>query len=180
MALSEKQTIEGPLLIRPIRYVDERGFFSETYSQMRYRKLGLPDFVQDNHSLSLKRGTVRGLHLQREPWAQAKLVSVLRGEIFDVVVDLRPNSKTFGEHLTFLLTAKEGEQLFVPIGFAHGFMTLCDDTEVIYKVSALYNKESEAGIHFNDPDLSIQWPALEPSLSEKDQKLPPFKEYCHA
>ncbi|WP_428151663.1 dTDP-4-dehydrorhamnose 3,5-epimerase [Brevundimonas sp.] len=164
------------LLIEARRHSDERGWFSETYSARRLGDLGIAcDFPQDNQSWSRLAGTVRGLHFQRPPSAQAKLVSCLRGKILDVVVDLRVGSPGFGDSLTVELT-DAGEQLFVPVGFAHGFMTLTDDTVVAYKVSSLYDPDADAGLAWNDPALAINWPfpAGGPVVSERDAALPPL------
>src|SRR5215208_629678 len=143
-------------LIVPDRFHDERGYFSETYSRRDFAAAGVTDeFVQDNHSLSTKTGTVRGLHYQLAPVAQAKLVRVLRGAIFDVAVDLRRGSPTFGLHVAQTLSAGAWNQLFVPVGFAHGFCTLEPDTEVVYKVTAQYSRAHDRGIRWNDPALAI-------------------------
>lgn len=163
------------ILITPRRFEDERGWFSETYNRARYSELGIgQEFVQDNHSLSRPAGTLRGLHFQCPPYAQAKLVRCLKGSIWDVAVDIRRGSPTFGRWVSATLTAERGEQLFVPEGFAHGFLTLEPDTEVAYKVSAVYAPQADAGIAWDDPDLAIGWPlpVEEPVVSEKDAKLP--------
>ena len=162
------------LLIEARRHSDERGWFSETYSSRRLRALGIAcDFPQDNQSWSRAAGIIRGLHFQRPPSAQAKLVACLRGRIFDVVVDLRVGSPSFGLGLSVELT-DAGEQLFVPVGFAHGFMTLTDDTVVAYKVSSLYDPDADAGLAWNDPALKIDWPLPEsgPIVSNRDAGLP--------
>lgn len=160
--------------IIPKCFVDERGFFMETYSQ---RLLDI-QFVQDNLSLSKKAGTLRGLHFQLPPFDQCKLVSVVQGSILDVAVDLRKDSETFGQHITCVLSAENREQLLVPVGFAHGFLTLEPDTKVAYKVTNFYSKEHDRGILWNDPDIGIAWPKelTPPILSEKDTTLPTFKE----
>jgi dTDP-4-dehydrorhamnose 3,5-epimerase len=167
------------LLIQPKKFGDSRGFFSETYSKPAMVKAGLGmEFVQDNHSRSAKAGTVRGLHFQTPPFAQDKLVRVVRGRIFDVAVDIRRGSPTFGQHVTAELSAENWAQLLVPIGFAHAFVTLEPDTEVIYKVSNIYAPLNDAGIQWNDPDLGIAWPitAADATLSDKDVKLPRLKD----
>ncbi|HEX6980142.1 MAG TPA: dTDP-4-dehydrorhamnose 3,5-epimerase [Alphaproteobacteria bacterium] len=168
-------------LIRPARFYDERGLFSETYNRKRFGEAGITvDFVQDNHSVSRHRGTVRGLHFQRAPFAQAKLVRVVRGAAFDVAVDLRPGSPSFGRHVSVVLSAELWNQIFIPEGFAHGFCTLEPDTELVYKVSRYRVPEQEAGIRWNDPDLGIEWP-VEPAaavLSARDQALPSFADEC--
>ncbi len=161
------------LLIAPRRHADDRGWFSETYSARRLAELGITcDFPQDNQSWSRRAGTVRGLHFQRPPHAQAKLISCLKGRIFDVVVDIRVGSPSFGRSLTIELT-DQGEQLFVPVGFAHGFATLTDDTIVAYKVSGLYEPTADAGLAWNDPALGIDWPVAEGEaiVSARDQAL---------
>ena len=165
-------------LIVPPKFGDERGFFSETYNQQRFSDHGIDmTFVQDNHSLSADVGVLRGLHFQKPPFAQDKLVRVLKGKILDVAVDLRKNSPTFGQHVTAELSAENWTQILVPIGFAHGFVTLEPNTEVTYKVSAPYAPDHEDGIMWNDPDLGIDWPIEESQvqLSAKDKLLPAFK-----
>lgn len=162
-------------LITPRIFRDERGFFSETYNQQRLAEGGITGFfVQDNHSLSRRAGVVRGLHYQLPPHAQGKLIRVIRGAIFDVAVDIRPGSPTFGQHVTARLSAENWQQLWVPPGFAHGFCTLEPDTEVIYKVTDLYHPDSERGIRWNDPALAIDWPVSpsEVQLSDKDRQNP--------
>lgn len=169
--------IAGVWLITPMRYEDQRGSFTETYSQRAFAELGIDCvFVQDNHSLSRLPGTVRGLHFQRPPRAQGKLVRVLRGSIFDVCVDLRSASSSFGRFVTAELSAEEGNQIFVPAGFAHGFCTREPDTEVSYKVDDCYAPEQEDGIVWNDRALAIDWPVTvaEVALSPKDAALSPF------
>ena len=165
-------------LITPKRFGASLGFFSEVYSKPAMHKSGLTmEFVQDNHSRSATVGTVRGLHFQTPPFAQDKLVRVTRGRILDVAVDLRKKSATFGRHVSAELSAENWAQLLVPIGFAHAFMTLEQDTEVIYKVSNIYAPQNDVGILWNDPDLAIAWPkGVEVVLSEKDLKLPRLKD----
>ena len=170
-------SLPGLLILRPERIEDRRGFFCETYHKGRLAKAGIQaDFVQDNLSLSKADGTLRGLHFQRQPVAQAKLVGVLKGAALDVVVDLRRSSKTFGRHFFIALSEAEGNQLFVPIGFAHGFVTLMPDTLVAYKTSAYYSPEHDAGIRFDDSGLGIDWGVASDSLvvSARDQALPGF------
>lgn len=146
-------------LIRPIRLDDDRGFFSETFNQSRLKDLGITFTpIQDNHVLSHRRGTVRGLHWQIPPMAQAKLVRVLRGAIYDVVVDIRPGSPNFGRHVAVELDDSSWTQLFVPAGFAHGYCTLTDQCEVFYKVDRPWSKSHERGLRWNDPALDIPWP----------------------
>lgn len=173
---AERLPLSGLLLIDAKKFADERGFFSETYSARDLAAAGFGrDFVQDNHSLSVKAGTVRGLHFQAPPDAQDKLVRVIRGSILDVAVDLRKSSPTFGAHVAVELSERNWKQLLVPKGFAHGFCTLEPNTEVIYKVSALYAPQSDRGILWNDPALGIAWPAFAGAeLSAKDAKLPPL------
>lgn len=167
--------LDGLLEIRPRRYSDERGFFSETWSAERFREAGLSlAFVQDNHSLSVAKGTLRGLHYQTHPREQDKLVRVARGAIFDVAVDIRPWSATFTKWVGIEISAREWNQLLIPKGFAHGFLTLEPDTEVIYKTTDRYSPAHERSIRFDDPDIAISWPDLGIGfvLSEKDRIAP--------
>jgi dTDP-4-dehydrorhamnose 3,5-epimerase len=162
-------------LITPRRFVDPRGFFSETFSRRALLEAGLvADFIQDNHSLSKAPGTVRGLHFQRAPFAQAKLVRILRGAVYDVALDIRPGSPTFGRHVAVELSADTGAQLLIPEGFAHGLCTLEPDTEVLYKVNRDYAPQHEGGILWNDPALGIAWPVdpAKATLSDRDRKWP--------
>lgn len=171
----ETTTLAGVVVIIPARFEDARGFFAETYNRSAFREIGVTnDFIQDNHSLSRDRGTVRGLHFQVSPAAQAKLVRVLRGAICDVAVDLRRSSATFGQSAAVTLSAANGHQLLVPAGFAHGFCTLEPDTEVFYKVDAPYAREHERGVRWDDPSLGIRWPvrSSEAVLIERDRILP--------
>jgi dTDP-4-dehydrorhamnose 3,5-epimerase len=161
-------------IVVPKRFSDPRGFFSEVYKRNAFASAGIDsDFLQDNHSLSGPVGTLRGLHFQTPPFAQAKLVRVLRGSIFDVAVDIRHGSPHFGRVASAELSAANGKQLFVPRGFAHGFVTLEPDTEVLYKVDSYYAPENDSGIIWNDPDIAIDWPLPDggPVLSDKDGKL---------
>ena len=160
--------------LTPRRFADERGFFSEIYNEARFAKAGITArFVQDNVSLSVTKGVVRGLHFQTPPAAQAKLLRVARGAIFDVGVDLRRSSPTYGRWAGVILSADKWNQLYLPEGFAHGFMTLEDNTEVSYKVSALYSPELDRSIRWDDPAIGIEWPAgLHPILSAKDADAP--------
>jgi dTDP-4-dehydrorhamnose 3,5-epimerase len=165
--------------IRPVRHRDPRGFFSEIFREDALRRHGIDvAFVQENLSLSVDRGIVRGLHFQVPPAAQTKLVRVGAGSIFDVVVDIRRGSSTYGQHVTALLSAEEGNQLFVPEGFAHGFCTLEPNTEVIYKVNRYYSAEHDCGLAWNDPALGIAWPVADGDalLSEKDRRQPVLRE----
>jgi len=166
--------IETVIHIKPIRHGDHRGFFAETYSRRKYSELGIDvGFVQDNHSLSREVGTLRGLHFQAPPHAQAKLVRCGRGAIFDVAVDIRRGSPTYGEWEGYELTAENGEQLYVPVGFAHGFLTLEPDSEIVYKCSDYYAPETEGSVLWNDPDIGIDWPiGSDPILSTKDAVAP--------
>jgi len=164
-------------LIRPVRHADDRGFFSETWSRARFAAAGLDlDWVQDNHSGSRRMHTLRGLHFQTPPFAQAKLVRVLRGAILDVAVDLRRGSPWYARHVSIELTAEDGTQILVPKGFAHGFLTLEPDTQVLYKVDAPYSAAHDAGVAWNDPDLAIDWPVGYDgvTLSDKDRRQPAF------
>ena len=164
----------------PRRFADDRGWFVETFNQRRFNEqVSSLTFVQDNQSHSIRAGTVRGMHFQRPPHAQAKLVSCLRGSIFDVVVDIRVGSPTFGKYVSAILSADNGKQLFIPAGFAHGLMTLQPGTEVHYKVSDFYAPECEDGLMWNDSQLAIDWPnkSLEVQLSPKDLEFKPFKEF---
>ena len=170
--------IEGVRLIEPDVFGDARGWFCEQYNAARYKAAGITaDFVQDNESLSSK-GVVRGLHWQAAPHTQAKLVRVIRGAVWDVAVDIRKGSPTFGKYVSAILTGDNKKQMFIPRGFAHGFVVLEDETLFSYKCDNLYCKESERGLMFNDPALKIQWPEIdvEIKLSDKDQKHPPLAE----
>lgn len=154
----EPLAIADVKLVLPVRMTDERGYFSETYNRDRFQEQGLnAEFVQDNHSQSTRAFTVRGLHFQAPPFAQAKLVRVVRGAIVDVAVDIRQTSPSFGRWVKATLSAENGHQLFVPRGFLHGFVTLVPNTEVVYKVDAGYSPESEGAVAWNDPVLSIDW-----------------------
>lgn len=167
--------LDGVLELTPRRYEDERGFFTETYSAAAFAAKDIETtFVQDNHSYSAKAGTLRGLHYQLPPRAQAKLVRVVRGRVFDVAVDLRRGSPTFAKWLGIELSAEKGNQILVPAGFAHGFVTLQPDTEVLYKVSDFYSPEHDRAIRFDDPAIGIDWPvdAHDLLLSEKDRRAP--------
>lgn len=173
----EPLAIPSIVLIRPKKFGDARGYFMETWSAQDFAAAGIDaTFVQDNQSLSAARGVVRGLHFQAPPAAQAKLIRVLKGAIFDVAVDIRRGSPSYGKWCVATLTAESAEQIFVPRGFAHGFCTLEPDTEVTYKVDGPYAPEAEGGIAWNDPDLAIDWPiaAAEAQLSGKDVALPGF------
>jgi dTDP-4-dehydrorhamnose 3,5-epimerase len=172
----EKTFIEDLIIITPTVFEDSRGYFFEAYNQSKFEEKGIMDpFIQDNQSFS-KKGVIRGLHLQINPFAQAKLVRVLQGEILDVAVDLRKNSPTYGQHFSVVLSAENKKQLMVPHGFAHGFSVLSETASVMYKVDQLYHKESERGICYDDSTLAIDW-QLSPDeiiVSEKDLVLPTF------
>jgi dTDP-4-dehydrorhamnose 3,5-epimerase len=171
----EDLAISGLKLVTPRKHGDERGFFSETYTQSVWQKAGLNfTFVQDNHSLSRDVGTVRGLHFQTEPFAQDKLIRVLRGRILDVAVDLRRSSVTYGQHVAVELSRENWKQLFIPKGFAHGFVTLEPDTEIAYKVTNFYSPAHDFGLAWDDPDLAIDWGIKtdQAILSDKDRRLP--------
>ncbi len=175
----DRTALDGVLLITPKRHEDARGSFTETFRQDVFDK-HVPGtrFVQDNHSVSARRGTVRGLHFQREPMAQGKLVRCTVGAILDVAVDVREGSSTFGRHVAVELSGANGQQLWVPAGFLHGFCTLVDATEVIYKVTSFYSPAHDAGVLWNDPDLGVPWPVKEDeaSLSPKDAAAPRLKD----
>lgn len=172
----EETTLPGVLLITPRRFGDHRGVFAETYSRRAYREIGTDlEFVQDNHSLSTDVGTVRGLHFQAPPHAQAKLVRCGRGAIFDVAVDIRRGSPTYGQWVGYELSAETGAQLFIPAGFAHGFVTLQPNSEIVYKCSDYYAPETEGALLWNDPALGIDWPLSgDAILSDKDAVAPPL------
>jgi dTDP-4-dehydrorhamnose 3,5-epimerase len=170
--------INGVMRIQPAVHGDHRGFFLESYTLRDFEKAGISlQFVQDNHSMSAETGVLRGLHLQRPPFAQSKFVRVIRGSIFDVVVDIRKDSSTYGQWEGFELTEQDFSMLFVPPGCAHGFCTLTPKTEVMYKVDNYYSPHHEAGIIWNDPGLAIHWPTDSPILSERDKKWPHFKDF---
>ena len=164
-------------VVIPKQFKDHRGFFSEVYNRSAFKDLGIaPDFVQDNHSLSIEKSVLRGLHYQIAPMAQDKLVRVVRGAILDVAVDIRQSSATFGKHVAVEISSDNWRQIFVPVGFAHGFVTLEPNTEVLYKVSAPYSPAHERGVKWNDPDLGINWGVAEGQvvLSGRDQIHPPL------
>lgn len=170
-------SLSGVKVIEPACYRDARGFFMESYNADVLGKHGISEiFVQDNHSLSAVAGTLRGMHYQLAPYAQTKLVRVVAGGIYDVVVDLRRGSQTYGKWQGFELTAANKKQLLVPRGFAHGFITLTANTEVLYKVDAYYSSPHDRGIAWNDPELGIAWPLAPSVLSDKDAKHPPLGE----
>ena len=171
-------SIPEVLLITPKRHGDARGWFAETWSRRAMEAAGLAhDFVQDNQAFSARKGTVRGLHFQQAPHAQAKLVRVLKGAIFDVAVDIRQGSATYGRWVGARLTAEGGEQILVPRGFAHGYVTLTDDCEIFYKVDGAYAPQTEGALLWNDPDVGIVWPISgEAILSDKDKVAPRLRD----
>jgi dTDP-4-dehydrorhamnose 3,5-epimerase len=176
----ERTAIDGVLIVRPRKIADARGFFSETFKHSALAEAGADvEWVQDNHTLSVRRGVVRGLHFQAPPHAQAKLIRVTRGAIFDVAVDIRRGSATYGQHLAIELSAENWTQAFIPAGFAHGYCALTDNTEVHYKVSAEHAPAEEGGLLWDDPDLAIAWPigASEATLSLRDRTWPRFKDF---
>ena len=174
-----KMAITDVLLLRPKRHGDARGYFVETFNDRSFRReVGEVVFVQDNEALSARKGTVRGLHFQRPPSAQGKLVRALKGAIFDVAVDIRHGSPSFGRHVSALLTAETGDQLWVPPGFAHGYCTVEPDSMIAYKVTGFYSAADDAGMAWDDPALGIEWP-VEPGealLSDKDKRQPKLSE----
>ena len=176
--------IKDVKIIEPDCYGDHRGWFMETYNTDSFHKLGIDNvFVQDNMSYSAQKGTLRGLHYQRDPYSQAKLVRCTKGTVIDVAVDLRKGSPTFGKWVSCELSAENKRMFFIPRGFAHGFLTVTDDVEFQYKCDNLYNKASEGGIRYDDPDINIDWinllDGIEPVLSDKDKAAPYLKD-CNA
>jgi dTDP-4-dehydrorhamnose 3,5-epimerase len=175
-----REQLGGVLILQPRPFADSRGSFSETYNRNVLAGLGIPDeFVQDNQSYSVHAGTVRGLHLQLDPYAQGKLVRVLRGRIFDVAVDLRPGSRTLRQHVAVELSASAGDQVWIPKGFAHGFCTLEPGTDVLYKVTTYYEASADRSIRWDDPELGIGWPvaAADATLSDKDRAAPSLAQF---
>ena len=171
-----KMNIEGVILVEPKVFGDERGFFMESYKASEFKANGIEvDFVQDNHSKSTK-GVLRGLHFQKEPKSQAKLVRCTKGKILDIGVDLRPGSETFGKWVGAELSEENKNMLFLPEGFAHGFAVLSDEAEVLYKASNEYSVEHDAGIRWNDPEIGVKWGIENPLVSEKDAIMPFLKE----
>jgi dTDP-4-dehydrorhamnose 3,5-epimerase len=174
-----KTNIDGLIVIEPVVFEDERGYFLETFRKEEIEKLGIrKEFLQDSQSFS-KKGVLRGIHLQKAPFAQAKLVRVVKGKVLDVAVDLRKNSKTYKKWFSIILDEKNKKMLLIPEGFAHGFVAL-EESIFQYKVTSLYNKSSEIGIIWNDPEIGIDWQlakyGITPLISEKDKKLPSFEE----
>ncbi|GLI19871.1 dTDP-4-dehydrorhamnose 3,5-epimerase [Tepidanaerobacter syntrophicus] len=169
--------IEGIYIIKPQVFEDPRGWFMETYSKEKLAKQGIDiDFIQDNHSFSTNRGTIRGLHFQINPKAQAKLVRCTRGRILDVAVDIRKGSPTYKKWVSVELSEENKKQLFIPKGFAHGFATLTDNVEIQYKVDEYYSPENDRSIRFDDPEINVDWGIENPILSEKDMKAPLLKD----
>ena len=172
-----KTDIEGLIIIEPQIFKDSRGCFFESWNAKKFKQLGISeDFVQDNQSVSSK-GVLRGLHFQNPPYAQAKLVRVIEGSVLDVAVDLRKNSPTYGKHVSVILSEQNNKSFFIPKGFAHGFLSLEDNTVFNYKCSDYYNKESEGSLLWNDEDLKIDWQIDNPLISEKDLKADLFKNF---
>ena len=170
--LQKEEIFKDVFLITYKKHYDERGYFTESYNKKAFQSINIPNiFVQDNLSFSLKAGTIRGLHFQREPYEQAKLVNVISGSILDIFLDIRRKSPNYGKYSSYKLDSESGS-LFIPRGFAHGFCSLEDNTLISYKVDNSYNKESESGIKWNDSDLNIKWPEFENfEISEKDKEL---------
>jgi dTDP-4-dehydrorhamnose 3,5-epimerase len=172
-----KTDIEGVYILEPTVYGDHRGWFTETYSQRKFEELGIRTiFIQDNHSFSAQKGTLRGLHFQLNPKSQTKLVRCTKGKILDVSIDLRKGSPTYKEWVAVELTDRNKRQLFIPKGFAHGFLTLTDDVEVQYKVDEFYDPECDRSVRFDDPEIGVDWGIRNPILSEKDVKAPLLKD----
>lgn len=169
--------LEGAKLIEPVVHGDHRGFFMESYNEKLMHENGIKhNFIQDNHSLSAEPGVLRGMHYQLNPKAQTKLIRVISGSIYDVIVDIRKDSPTFGQWQGFILSDANKRQLLVPQGFAHGFCTLAANTQVIYKVDEYYSPEHDRGIAWDDPSLNIDWPVSSPVLSDKDTRHPLLKD----
>jgi len=171
--------LQGLLIVQPRKFGDDRGFFMETYKKSDFVSAGIKEeFCQDNHSLSSK-GVLRGLHFQSSPHAQGKLVRVIKGSVWDVAVDLRPGSETLGQWVGIELTEENGTMFYVPPGFAHGFLTLQDNTHFLYKCTAEYAPEADGGVLWNDPDIAVDWPLtrMTPLVSSKDEVLPYLKDF---
>lgn len=172
-----KTDLEGVLIVEPAVFGDHRGFFMESWSRREFEKEGLYyDFVQDNHSSSAVKGTLRGIHFQRGDKAQAKLVRCVKGAVLDVAVDLRPASPTYKKWVAVELSAENKKQLLIPRGFGHGFVTLTDDVEFLYKADNYYAPEADGGIHWNDPEIGVDWGVEHPILSQKDENAPLLKD----
>ena len=176
--ITESETeLDGVLIVEPKVFGDNRGWFMETYSRRDFEDAGITaEFVQDNRSFSSKKGIIRGLHFQRNPMCQAKLLTCLKGEILDVAVDLRKDSPTYKKWISVKLTAENKKQIFIPKGFAHGFLTLTDDVEIMYKCDELYSPECDGGMRFDDPEIGVEWGVENPILSEKDKNAPYLKD----
>jgi dTDP-4-dehydrorhamnose 3,5-epimerase len=175
MVIKEVQ-IKGLIVVQPDVFYDARGYFFESYNKEKFQQIGIADeFVQDNQSLSAK-GILRGLHFQNPPFAQGKLLSVIKGSVLDVAVDIRKASPTYGKYFSIILSGENKTMFWVPAGFAHGFLSLEDDTIFSYKCTQTYNKESEGCIRWNDPDINIDWGVNQPLISGKDQNAPLFAE----
>ena len=175
-----KTKLEGVVIIEPDVFGDNRGFFMESWNKKKMAEAGLDyDFVQDNHSKSTVKGTLRGIHFQKGDKAQAKLVRCVKGAVLDVAVDLRRNSPTFKQWVGVELSEENKKQLLIPRGFGHGFVTLTDDVEFLYKADNYYAPEADAGIRWNDPDIGVEWGVENPILSEKDKKNPFLQEYVN-
>lgn len=173
-----KTKLDGVVIIEPDVFGDNRGFFMESWNKEKMAELGLDyDFVQDNHSKSTVKGTLRGIHFQKDDKAQAKLVRCVKGAVLDVAVDLRKNSPTFKQWVGVELSEENKKQLLIPRGFGHGFVTLTDDVEFLYKADNYYAPEADAGIRWNDPEIGVEWGVENPILSEKDKKNPFLKDY---
>ena len=175
--MREKTKLSGVFIIAPTSHQDKRGWFMESYNKKEMAKYGIDvSFVQDNHALSTKKGTLRGLHFQNNPMAQSKLVRCTRGALLDVVVDIRKNSPTYKEWVAVTLSAKNKKQIFIPKGFAHGYITLEPNTDIQYNVDAYYSPEHDGTIYYGDPELGIKWGSQAPILSDKDKNAPPLSE----
>ena len=173
-----KTKLDGVVIIEPDVFGDNRGFFMESWNKKKLEEAGLfYDFVQDNHSKSTVKGTLRGIHFQKGDKARAKLVRCVKGAVLDVAVDLRKNSSTFKQWVSVELSAENKKQLLIPRGFGHGFVTLTDDVEFLYKADNFYAPEADAGIRWNDPDIGVEWGIENPILSEKDKKNPFLKDF---
>lgn len=170
-----KAKLDCVYVIEPRVFGDARGWFMETYNKLKTPQINC-EFVQDNHSYSTQKGTIRGIHFQREPMAQAKLVRCVSGEIMDYAVDLRPDSETFKQWFSVELSAENKKQLFIPRGFGHAFITLTDDVEVVYKTDNYYSPEHDGTVLWSDPEIGIDWGISEPILSDKDKNAPLLKE----
>lgn len=180
MITVEQTRLSGVKIISTKRFADDRGFFSESYNEHHFENAGIVDrFVQDNHSLSIQKGTVRGLHYQAPPHAQTKLVRVIRGSVIDIAVDIRQGSPTFKDHIAIELSAENGKQLLVPEGFLHGFATLSDNTEVVYKVTDFYSGAHDGSVRWNSPELGLDWGINTAAavLSAKDSEAVLWKDF---